>query len=495
MVCYTHCIVELFERRFGLAERIVVACVQQRMHLPLTLDEYREDLRRFMRVAVNKQARLVIFPELGGVMVAPPILGDFRSQLLKRYDRGRRRHATLWHRLVGGLAGTLGTMVGADFRRGLGALLDVASQDVWRAYEEIFGGLAREYGVTLVAPSAYLPDPVDGVIRNLAVVFNRDGEVAGRQAKVVLHPADADIAQAGTSWDVIPTEIGQIGLILGSDVLYPEVGRLLAYQGADMLVVQAASTDYLLYEKIRAGTLARMQDNQLFAAVSFLVGDNQLSRAQRTPFTGKSAIFAPQELTPRSNGVLVEMGGVRSEGVLAAQWDFAALRDLWETSDTPVRQQLPLQQAGASLAQLYAQLQALPKVAELDQLPEVAVPPVRNTEQGEQPLQSLDDLVVIAAVTQRWPLPMDGSFGEATSISPSGEANHMGLATPVASTVANGDEATAKATISHRDYGHTNGMRHDEDIAEDLNNGKGEDETDEMDAVTDNRVEARPSDR
>ena len=85
-----------------MAERIVVACVQQRMHLPLTLDEYREDLRRFMRVAVNKQARLVIFPELGGVMVAPPILRDFRSLLLKRYDRGRRRHASLWQRMAGG---------------------------------------------------------------------------------------------------------------------------------------------------------------------------------------------------------------------------------------------------------------------------------------------------------------------------------------------------------------------------------------------------------
>jgi predicted amidohydrolase len=375
------------------------------MHLPLTLDEYREDLRRFMRVAATKQARLVVFPELGGVMVAPPILRDFRSQLLKRFDRGRRRNASLWHRLVGGLAGTMVAMVGADFRRGLGALLDVAAQDVWRAYEEVFGGLAREFGVTVVAPSAYLPDPLDGVIRNLAVVFDSNGQMVGRQAKVVLHPADTDLAQAGATWDVIPTEVGQIGLILGSDVLYPEVGRLLAYQGAELFVVQAACTDSLLYQKIRAGTLARMQDNQLFAAVSFLVGDNRLSRAQRTPFVGKSAIFAPQELTPRSNGVLVEMGNLRSEGVLAAQWDFAALRELWETSETPVRRQLPLQQAGQLLAQLYARLQALPKVANLEELRETGSSS-RTSKRELAPPQSLDDLVVIATVTQRWPLQL-----------------------------------------------------------------------------------------
>lgn len=390
-----------------MAERIVVACVQQRMHLPLTLDEYREDLRRFMRVAATKQARLVIFPELGGVMVAPPILGDFRSQLLKRYDRGRRRNAPLWHRLVGGLAGAMAPLFGADFRRGLGALLDVAGQDVWRAYEEVFGGLAREFGVTVVAPSAYLPDPVDGVIRNMAVVYNSDGKMVGRQAKVVLHPADVDLAQAGSTWDVIATEVGQIGLILGSDVLYPEVGRLLAYQGADFFVVQAACTDEMLYQKVRTGALARMQDNQLFAAVSFLVGDNQLSRAQRTPFAGKSAIFAPQELSPRSNGVLVEMGNLRSEGVLAAQWDFVALRELWETSETPLRRQLPLQQAGQFLAQLYARLQTLPKVVELDQLPALEATPSASRERKMIATQSLDDLVVIATVTQPWPPAAD----------------------------------------------------------------------------------------
>ncbi len=101
-----------------------------------------------------------------------------------------------------------------------------------------------------------------------------------------------------------------------------------------------------------------MQDNQLFGLVSFLVGPNELSRRQRTPFVGKSAIFAPQELTPRYNGVLVEMGNQRSEGVLTAEWDFQALRDLWESSDTPVRQQVPPMQVKQLMATLYARLQA-----------------------------------------------------------------------------------------------------------------------------------------
>jgi predicted amidohydrolase len=472
-----------------VAERVVVACVQQRMHLPLTLDEYREDLRRFMRVAATKQARLVVFPELGGVMVAPPILGDFRSQLLKRSDRGRRRRAGLWDRLVGGLAGTLVGLTKADFRRGLAALLDIAAQDVWQSYEEVFGGLAREFGVTVVAPSAYLPDPVDGVIRNLAVVFNSNGQMVGRQAKVVLHPADTDLAQAGATWDVIATEVGQIGLILGSDVLYPEVGRLLAYQGADLLVIQAACTDQLLYQKLRAASLARMQDNQLFAAVSFLVGENQLSRVQRTPFVGKSALLAPQELTPRSNGVLVEMGNLRSEGVLAAEWNFAALRDLWETSETPVRQQLPLQQAGQVLAQLYARLQTLPKLAEPAQ--QSLVDGASHTAISKReiaPAQSLDELVIIASATQRWP-PIVELPAEPINF------------TPVAELMEIDDEifVTALDDFAHEEVPediHVDEMpkafkdvgtdeNHDSSGAGENGNGgeENEDETDEMDAV------------
>ena len=367
-------------------DRLIVACVQQRMHLPLSLDEYREDLRRFLRVAAGKHARLVVFPELGGIMVAPPILRDFRSHLLKRADLGRRRRSSLWQRMSGLVADKAATLLKIDLRTSIAALLDVGAQDVWQAYTDVFGGLAREFGLVIVAPSTYLPDPFDGVIRNLACVFGSQGELLGSQAKVVLHPEDVDIAQTGNTWDIVQTEVGRIGLILGSDVLFPEVGRVLAYQGADVLITMGACTEPALYNKIRFGTLARMQDNQLFAVASFLVGDNRLSRVRRMPYVGKSAIFAPQELTPRLNGVLVEMGNHRSEGVLTAEWDFVALRQLWESSDTPVRQQLPLAQAGRILAQLYARLQSLPKVAEPALLPVTEPVLARPTPKPWRPL-------------------------------------------------------------------------------------------------------------
>lgn len=364
------------------------------MRLPQSREEHREDLRRFLRSAATKRARLVVFPELAGLMTTPPLLSGFHASLLMRADAARRRRVSFWQKMTGSLAGSLAQAVKADFRRLLGGLLEMKGTEVWAAYEETYSALAREFDLTLVAPSAYLPDPADGVIRNIAVVYGPNGERLGYQAKGILHPEDEDLAQPGAAWDVIQTDVGRIGLMLGGDVLYPEIGRLLAYQGAEMLIAQGAATDRVLYEKLRAGMLARMQDNQLFGAISFLVGHNDFSRRARDPFAGKSAILAPQELTPNSSGVLVEMSNFRSESVLAAVWDFPALADLWETSDTPVRSRLPMEKAGAALAQLYQKMQQLPRMSDL---PALAAP-------AAVPARSLDDLPVLASVTARWPL-------------------------------------------------------------------------------------------
>lgn len=386
-------------------ERLIVASVQQRLRLHESIDEYREDLRRFLRVAQSKHAQLVVFPELTGTLIAPPLLRDLRSSLLKRADRGRRKQASLWQRMTGALANRTALWLRADFRFSLQGLLTVSGSELWTSYTTLFGDLAREFDLVLVAPSAYLPDPTDGVIRNVAAVFGRDGTLLGHQAKVILHPEDEGLAQPGETWVPIATPVGSLGLMLGGDVLYPEVGRLLAYQGAEALVLLGAATTPVLYQKLRSGILARMQDNQLFGVASFAVGHHEFGR-QRPTLTGKSAIFAPQELTPRFNGVLVEMGSPRTEGVLTTAWDFAALKRLWEISDTPVRKQLPLAQAGQQLARLYERLKSLPRTHDLALLTESTPTPDGKrapalAEPSEQ-LLSLEDLPVVSVVTRRW---------------------------------------------------------------------------------------------
>jgi len=383
-------------------ERYTVACVQQRLRLFLTFDEYQESVRRFLRAAKNKQAGLVIFPELGGLMLIPPLLGDFRSSLLKRADLGRRRSASLWQKLVGSLANGAAGVVKADFRIGMAGLLDVAAVSLWERYTDLFGGLAREFGVTLVAPGAYLPDPLDGVIRNLSAVFGADGALLGTQAKVLLAQDDTPFCQPGVNWNIIRSEHGALGVMVGNDALFPEVGRLLAFQGAEALIATTACNSQAQYNKLRAGALARMQDNQLFAACSFLIGANLFDTKQGAAYIGKSAIFAPQELTPRFNGVLVEMGTANSEGVLTAEWNFAELRALWEKSELRPRDQLNASQASQLLTAIYHQLQSMPLIGAHEGV-EAATDAIVASPAHMAATISLDDLPVIASVTSKWP--------------------------------------------------------------------------------------------
>jgi predicted amidohydrolase len=350
-------------------DKMTVACVQMRMRLASSVDEYRDDLRRYMRAADAKRARVVLFPELAGLMVAPLLLRDRGSRWLVAAERSRRRNAGLWERLQGRLAGWAAGITKADLYTSIAALIDVDPAALWAIYAEIYGGLARSHGVTIVAPSGYLPGPDGGAIENRCAVFGPNGELLGTQSKVLGYSDEEHFPRRGSGWQCIPTEVGMAGVVLGSDILYPEVGRLLASQGADFLLVQAASPTPAFYNKMRAGTLARMQDNQLYAALALLVGTSPLRTARldageaasAPTYAGRSAIFAPQELTPRSNGVLVEMGAGQGEGVMTAEWDFVALHELWESSDTPLRKPLPAQDAALLAGALHAQLRALPQ--------------------------------------------------------------------------------------------------------------------------------------
>jgi hypothetical protein len=123
------------------------------------------------------------------------------------------------------------------------------------------------------------------------------------------------------------------------------------------------------------------------------------------------------------------MGNHRSEGVITAEWDFAELRELWETAEAPVRRELPVEQVGPVLAQLYQRLQRLPHLLTAEQLPEqkpaLADPATEPLDESGGPslrdedpttenldvvpsspdVMALDELPILSSVTSRWPLP------------------------------------------------------------------------------------------
>ena len=355
-------------------DKVIVACVQQRLRLHEDLDGCRRDLARFLRTAQAKKAQLIVFPELLGTMAVSPLLQGLRAGLLRRADQGRRTGASLWTRTKSKVADTTAGVLRADLRQNLSNLLVEDPGLAWDAYRDLFAGAAQEYDMTVVAGSGYLLDEASGGIVNQAVVFGPEGNILGRQAKVSLSADDTGLAVPGAEWSAVDTEVGRIGLLLGNDALYPEAARILAYQGAQILIGLGACPGAGLHRKVRDGLLARVQENQLYGMISFLVGHNALGLGERQEYAGQSAIFAPAEFTLRYSGVMVELGTASSEGVITAEWDFGALRELWAESDTPLRRAMPMT-AFRSLGDRYGEGRTLHEVWQALP-PEGAAPPL-----------------------------------------------------------------------------------------------------------------------
>lgn len=334
--------------------KITVACAQQQMRLFDSSDSYRREISRFLNMARAKGAQLAVFPPLSGVMAASPRVHGFSVGLLKQAAERQRRHGSFWSRTRGAVAEGTASLLGANYRRSFLELLSVAPEDVAADYEDTFSELARAYEIAIVAGSAYLPD-AGGVIRNRVSVFGPDGAPLGRHDKMILSPEDAEVAEPGDAWHVISTPFGGLGVLFAEEALYPETGRILAYQGADLLVILGAIGDESLAAHVRHAAIARAQDNRCFAVTSFLVGRNYMAAEEGSAatFLGKSGMYAPLEMTPRYSGVLVEIGTSDAEGLLTSELDRPKLQWLWEHGSFPVRSAMPMGLFGRYLPALY----------------------------------------------------------------------------------------------------------------------------------------------
>ncbi|MHC8305103.1 carbon-nitrogen hydrolase family protein [Pseudomonas sp. PB3P13] len=128
-------------------------------------------------------------------------------------------------------------------------------------YQALFGGLAKEFRVTLVAGSIVLPEPrvIDGTLKtgggplyNSSVVFGRDGLPIG-QPQRQMHPifAEHEVIKANGehTLNVVDTPAGRLGVMIGSDSWYPANYRTLDSQGAQLIAVPAFLSGRGTWEK------------------------------------------------------------------------------------------------------------------------------------------------------------------------------------------------------------------------------------------------------
>lgn len=106
-----------------------------------------------------------------------------------------------------------------------------------------YASLAREHGIVLV--TSLFEKRAAGLYHNTAVVFEKDGTIAGRYRKMHIpdDPAYYEkfyFTPGDLGFHPIHTSVGCLGVQVCWDQWYPEGARLMALQGADLLIYPTA---------------------------------------------------------------------------------------------------------------------------------------------------------------------------------------------------------------------------------------------------------------
>ncbi len=146
---------------------------------------------------------------------------------------------------------------------------------------------AAEFGV-YIAFGLVTKERVESVLFNSAALVGPDGELVGSYNKVHLRGEERMAFREGFRLPVFETEIGNIGLMLGWDLAYPEVARSLTLDGSDLLCV-LANWETAQIEEWRTYVRARAFENALYVAASNRVGEDVTLN-----FGGESMIVGPR---------------------------------------------------------------------------------------------------------------------------------------------------------------------------------------------------------
>ncbi len=108
---------------------------------------------------------------------------------------------------------------------------------------EHYASLAKQHGIVLV--TSLFEKRATGLYHNTAVVFEKDGSIAGRYRKMHIpdDPAYYEkfyFTPGDLGFHPIQTSVGRLGVQVCWDQWYPEGARLMALQGADMLIYPTA---------------------------------------------------------------------------------------------------------------------------------------------------------------------------------------------------------------------------------------------------------------
>ncbi len=214
------------------ASTVRVAAVQYQMRAVETLAEFEKNVEYFVDVCADYRADFCLFPEM------------FTVALLALEKRRLSPEESI-----------------------------AALSKYTPRFIEFMSQLAVRYNINIVGGS-HPTKTDDGDIQNVAYVFLRDGSV---HAQEKIHPTPNEKywwnIKGGDTVAAIPTDCGQIGVLICYDSEFPELARRLVDEGAKIIFVPYATDDRPGHLRVRYCSHARAIENQIYLVTAGNVGN------------------------------------------------------------------------------------------------------------------------------------------------------------------------------------------------------------------------------
>ncbi len=190
-----------------------------------------------------------------------------------------------------------------------------------------FSELAVSYNINIITGS--MPELRDDGLYNVGYLCRRDS-TSERYEKIHVTPDEARIwgLKGGSQLKSFDTDCGKIGILICYDSEFPELSRLLADEGMDILFVPFLTDTQNGFSRVRHCAQARAIENECYVVIAGSVGNLPKVHNMDIQYA-QSMVFTPCDFAFPANGVKAETTP-NTEMILIADVDVDLLRELHE---------------------------------------------------------------------------------------------------------------------------------------------------------------------
>ncbi len=188
-----------------------------------------------------------------------------------------------------------------------------------------FSELAVSYNINIITGS--MPAIIEDNLYNVGYLCERNGQISHFE-KLHITPDERRVwgMQGGSKLETFDTDCGKIGILICYDVEFPELSRLLAEEGMDILFVPFLTDTQNGYSRVRNCAKARAIENECYVAIAGSVGNLPKVHNMDIQYA-QSAVFTPCDFPFPSDGTKAE-ATPNAEMILIADVDLDLLREL-----------------------------------------------------------------------------------------------------------------------------------------------------------------------